>query len=878
MYESERAVWVRGAATAAGAAWLLGASAGCAGPGEPGGSSAGPGSSSASAPVAAGSGEPVVGAAAGWSPRAFHGDRDDVTEPGDASIRRVPAEVLDTSRFVERIRPAEALADEPLSGGDVKGGVVPEPSAPPMPGARRDGDRSDPTTDSVGPQLTTIGPGFFAVDQTPWTPPDPTLAVGPGHVVVTVNQSVAWFDRSGVKQFEQQLNTTATTAGFFDSVGARSFTFDPKVFYDHYEGRFVIVALEVYGLGTPETTDDEAAVTFAISDDDDPNGLWFKYRTDAVTVIGSDEFWWDYPGFGYDEDNIYITGNLFRFSGSGIGGVGIRVIDKASILSGGSALVATSRNPSIFSAQCAQTFGSYPAAYLVSLRTLDSLTVTAVSDPFGSFTITDAVVPIEPLASTGAAFAPGGGFISSIAFRTMNVHLDGSGNLLTALTGGDPANGRNAARWYDLDLNGWPATGAPTVDQSGQLTTPDGQDTYFPAVYRNGAGEIGMVFAASSSVDNVSMQVTGWRPGSAAGTAAAPVEIVRGDGGDGGEDGRWGDYYDVAIDPTDDAMFWAIGQIEQSVGWRTYVQRFTIEEPSVLTAPLAGATLGLNEPTSIAWTAGSGRVFQVQASSDLGATAETFGADFNGATSIGPGFSTSGGTLAWSVEAGTGPDGSDAVVSGPGVPSNFESVLSVTVSGPGELGFDYRVSSEPGGDFLRVRVNGLEVFSASGESAWLSATASLSGGSNLVEFVYDKDASGSAGLDRAEIDNIRVVVDATPWSDVVSQTASGAGSVAWTPATATTDGAVRIRRLSGSGPAGPWLVSGPFTVEPAAPPACPGDTNGDGQVDVTDFFALAGNFGTQSGATLADGDFDGDGDVDVSDFFVLASNFGSSCP
>lgn len=62
----------------------------------------------------------------------------------------------------------------------------------------------------------------------------------------------------------------------------------------------------------------------------------------------------------------------------------------------------------------------------------------------------------------------------------------------------------------------------------------------------------------------------------------------------------------------------------------------------------------------------------------------------------------------------------------------------------------------------------------------------------------------------------------------------------------------------------------------STPPACPGDVTGDGQTDVSDFFALGGNFGTTSGATRADGDLDGDGAVDVSDFFILGGDFG--CP
>ncbi|TVQ77045.1 MAG: hypothetical protein EA380_07815, partial [Phycisphaeraceae bacterium] len=61
------------------------------------------------------------------------------------------------------------------------------------------------------------------------------------------------------------------------------------------------------------------------------------------------------------------------------------------------------------------------------------------------------------------------------------------------------------------------------------------------------------------------------------------------------------------------------------------------------------------------------------------------------------------------------------------------------------------------------------------------------------------------------------------------------------------------------------------------PPPCPGDINGDGQVNLDDFVILAANFGTTSGATSEQGDLNGDGSVNLSDFVILASNFGNTC-
>ena len=61
------------------------------------------------------------------------------------------------------------------------------------------------------------------------------------------------------------------------------------------------------------------------------------------------------------------------------------------------------------------------------------------------------------------------------------------------------------------------------------------------------------------------------------------------------------------------------------------------------------------------------------------------------------------------------------------------------------------------------------------------------------------------------------------------------------------------------------------------PQPCPGDLDGNNQVDLTDLSFLLSNFGTTSGAILADGDLDGDGDVDLQDLATLLAEFGTIC-
>lgn len=58
--------------------------------------------------------------------------------------------------------------------------------------------------------------------------------------------------------------------------------------------------------------------------------------------------------------------------------------------------------------------------------------------------------------------------------------------------------------------------------------------------------------------------------------------------------------------------------------------------------------------------------------------------------------------------------------------------------------------------------------------------------------------------------------------------------------------------------------------------ACPGDTNGDNVVDLSDLAQVISEFG-QVGAGFA-GDVDGDGDVDLSDLALVLGVFGSACP
>ena len=58
---------------------------------------------------------------------------------------------------------------------------------------------------------------------------------------------------------------------------------------------------------------------------------------------------------------------------------------------------------------------------------------------------------------------------------------------------------------------------------------------------------------------------------------------------------------------------------------------------------------------------------------------------------------------------------------------------------------------------------------------------------------------------------------------------------------------------------------------------CPGDLDGDYDIDLADLAQLLGHYGTNEGAVYEDGDLDGDGDVDLSDLAQLLSVYGTTC-
>jgi hypothetical protein len=485
----------------------------------------------------------------------------DLTEPGSFAIGTAEVQIIDTNLIEPQIQ-----ADTGWTGRirQVKE-ILPPHTRPDW---QVEGAANDLVAGELGGEIR-VQPGELwpGLNQTPWTPPDPALAVGPEHVVMTVNMAVGFYRKDGTLIFSQNLDNTGNP-GFFEDVGAGNFTFDPKCFYDHLSGRFVIVALEVYG-------STQSWIDIAVSDDSDPTGVWYKYRTNSVIRVGNNTYWVDYPGFGYDGQAYYVTGNLFGLNNSGFGGVLFRSFDKRPLLNGQPAVYTDVRDGSGASVQAGQHFGSNSVPFFVSVASTTSLRINAIENALSTPVLRATTVSVPSFSYPSGGAPNGGGTLDVLDGRILNVHWR-NGNLYAAHC--VRISGKNQARWYHMQTGNWPFSGSVTLVQSGNVD--GGVDdrgaayhTFFPAIYSNRHGDVGLVVGKSSTNKFASVEVTGRRAGDPPGTMG-PLQQLK--IGSARANGRYGDYYDIAIDPVNDSTFWVIGEYSESSGWATWIGSFDV--------------------------------------------------------------------------------------------------------------------------------------------------------------------------------------------------------------------------------------------------------------------------------------------------------------
>ncbi len=155
---------------------------------------------------------------------------------------------------------------------------------------------------------------------------------------------------------------------------------------------------------------------------------------------------------------------------------------------------------------------------------------------------------------------------------------------------------------------------------------------------------------------------------------------------------------------------------------------------------------------------------------------------FPGAT-IPPGFVVSPGADAgWFVAADSFHDAPNSLKSG-AILDNQRADVEVTVTTTdGTVSFARRVSSEPGFDFLRFYIDGVEVAWWSGDVAWEVVAFPVTAGSHVFRWSYQKDGSDNGGEDAAWIDAVVFPEPFTEPNDLtVTIAGTGTGAVTSSP-------------------------------------------------------------------------------------------------
>ena len=439
--------------------------------------------------------------------------------------------------------------------------------------------------------------GFEAIQNTGWTPPDPDLAVGPNHIVTVANGEISFFDKLGNQSFS---DTIAGSSGFWGSVGAGGFVFDPVALFDPHTNRFIVAAAD--GAGSND------AIVLAMSDDDDPNGTWHKYRF----PVSSTCVFLDFPNLGVNDEAIFMAGDCF----SG-GGNRIFMWDKSKVMSGATVSmkqVNTAGSP--ISLGASKNYDSNSPAYFATTYSSSSnkLMIKAVRNPNTSPILSQFELTVPTFSTPpGAAQLGTSNQAATIDWRVKNGVVRNGSFWVCHNTG---ASGVARVRWYEIALNGWPTSGSnPSLVQSSDVNLGSGQHTWFGDINVGDNGDAVIAFNRSSSSQYIGIEFVTRKAGDPLGTMGPSKELVRSTSAETGS--RWGDYSGVEQDPNDPNTFWSHHEYRTN-SWRTWVGEFSTMEDIALTSGTvtAGSTTILTVNS-----AAPGETVHFLASLSLGSTA-----------------------------------------------------------------------------------------------------------------------------------------------------------------------------------------------------------------------------------------------------------------
>ena len=595
--------------------------------------------------------------------------------------------------------------------------------------------------DGIGDGVT--GPaGTFNVNS---APPDTNAAVGPNHVVETVNTDLAVFSKTTGAMVFGPVPINTLWSGFgggcqVDNDG------DPIVTYDRLANRWIISQFQV--------TSTPFQQCVAVSQTPDPTGVYFRY---AFNYSGFP----DYPKMGVWPDAYYVTYNMFNTTGTLFLGSQVCAFDRARMLTGAAA-----------TQQCFMTSTSFGGLLPADLdgtslppagapNPVVALGATSTTLAYWRFHV-DWTTPANstftgPTALTVPAYTEacgfsgtcipqsGGGSLDSLSDRLMyraayRTFADGHRSIVTnhAVTVGSNVG----VRWYELRVD---AANNLSVFQSGTYA-PDAAFRWMGSIAMDQAGNMALGFSTSSSTTKPSIRYTGRLSGDAAGTMTQGEGIIiTGAGAQGSSLSRWGDYSSLQIDPVDDCTFWYANEYIPANGtfnWKTRIAAFKL--PGCGTAVANDFSIAAN-PASLMVAQGSSATSTISTAVTSGAaqsvTLGVTGAPAGATASVSPATVTAGNAATLTFSAGTAALGTYVLtVTGTAASGSHSTSVSVTVTQPPTS--DFGIAASPASASV---VSG-------GSAAYTVTTTVLSGNAESITLsISGVPAGASASFNPAAV-------------------------------------------------------------------------------------------------------------------------------
>ena len=460
--------------------------------------------------------------------------------------------------------------------------VTPEPKPLPLRFKKQTGPvgQEDPVLqkETLPAVAATVGISFDGIPSPGYAPSDSNMAVGPNHIVETVNVQYAVYSKNGTL-----LAGPTNIQTLFQPLGGNcAGTYgDPVVLYDRPADRWVISYI---GSGS------SAAECVAVSKSNDPTGAYYLYGYSFGSNLN------DYPKlstWATTTNSAYLaTYNIF-LNGQSFGGADLCGFDRTKMQAGDkTATMLCQRTPN--------TEGGYLPS------DIDGPTTPADGTPGLFITWQNASPGQLYLRKLTLNFAAGTATRSSpttisvanprLACGSGGTCVPQSGTTETLDTLGDRmmyrfairhfadhdravinhavANGSQVAvRWYEL----YDPAGSVTLNQQGTFA-PDSTYRWMGSIAEDKNGDIGLGYSASSSSIHPAIRFTGRVPTDAAGTMESETSIVEGAGSQTSGLSRWGDYTAMQVDPSDDCTFWYVDQYEKTNGtfnWSTNIASFS---------------------------------------------------------------------------------------------------------------------------------------------------------------------------------------------------------------------------------------------------------------------------------------------------------------